>query len=144
MFYGSFGTKNSMVTFTFKFDTRKGQPQVQLGQKKVKFQNSKLFFKENIPIFCSFVSGFQKCHIFLCTTIIRAKNCVSKMWRHHLYLVFGPLHSQRQWYYFEILYACCLYVSQSHDSGVWINWKKINFIGNNFVRNWSFEFWGSK
>ena len=67
-----------------------------------------------MPILCRFVSGFQKCHLFLCTTIRNAKKCISKMWRHHLYLVFWPLHRQKQRYCFEILHACCLYVSRSH------------------------------
>ena len=32
MFYESFGTQNSLMTFIFKFDLRKGQFHVKLGQ----------------------------------------------------------------------------------------------------------------
>ena len=38
MFYGSFGTQNSMVTFIFKFDPRKGQLHVKLGQIRSNFK----------------------------------------------------------------------------------------------------------
>ena len=38
MFYGSFGTQNSMVTFISKFDLRECQCQVKLGQFRLNFQ----------------------------------------------------------------------------------------------------------
>ena len=38
MFYESFGTQNWMLTFVCKFDPRKGQCQVRLGQIKSNFQ----------------------------------------------------------------------------------------------------------
>ena len=63
MCYGSLGTQNSMVTLIFKYDWRKGQLQVKLGQIRSNFKNSKLSCK-SMPILCSFVSVFQKCHVF--------------------------------------------------------------------------------
>ena len=36
--YGSFGTQNLMVTLIFKFDPRKGQAQVKLGQIRPNFK----------------------------------------------------------------------------------------------------------
>ena len=38
MFYGSFGTRNSMVTLIFKIDQRKGQLQVKLSQIRSNFK----------------------------------------------------------------------------------------------------------
>ena len=75
MFNGSFGTQNTMVAFSFRFDQRKGQYNVKLGQ-KVKFSKS-IFSSKNMLIMSSFVSGFQKCY-FLPTAIRNTKNCISK------------------------------------------------------------------
>ena len=96
-----------------------------------------------MPILCKFVSGFQKCH-FLCATIRNAKKSISKMWRHHLYQVLWPMHRKKLRYFFEILYACCLYASISHVFQFLDSLKISDFIGNNFWRNWNFEFWWSK
>ena len=82
-------------------------------------------------ILCRFVSGFQKCHLFSCT-IQNAKYCISKMWRHHLHLVFWPLHSQKQRYCFEILCACFLYVFGLCIFRFLDNLKILDFIGNYF------------
>ena len=59
MFYGSFGTYNSMVTLILTFDLSSGEIQVKEGQ----ILKRKFFFK-NIPILFNFVSGFQKCLFF--------------------------------------------------------------------------------
>ena len=45
MFYGSFGTQNSMVTPISKFDPMKGQCQVNLGQIRSNFQFQNLLRK---------------------------------------------------------------------------------------------------
>ena len=45
MFYGSFGTQNTMVAFIFRFDPRKGQYKVKLGQKRSNFQNQNFHLK---------------------------------------------------------------------------------------------------
>ena len=45
MFYGSFGTQNTMVAFIFRFDPRKGQYKVKLGQKMSNFQNQNFHLK---------------------------------------------------------------------------------------------------
>ena len=58
MFYGSFGTPNSMVTPISKFDPRKCQCQVKLGQIRTHLQIQNLL--KNMPILFSFVSGIQK------------------------------------------------------------------------------------
>ena len=56
MFYGSFGTQKTMVTFISEFDPRKGQAQVKLGQ----ISKFKIF----LPKRCHFVSGFPKNEIY--------------------------------------------------------------------------------
>ena len=71
MLYESFGTQKTMVTFISKFDPRKDHFEVKLGQ------NSKFSYKIML-ILSSFVSGFQKCDLFLRPTIRNAKNRVSK------------------------------------------------------------------
>ena len=43
MFYGSFGTQNSMVAFVFKFDPMKGQLQVKLCQIRSNFKIQNVF-----------------------------------------------------------------------------------------------------
>ena len=50
MSFGSFGTKNSMVTFFFNFDPRKGQLQVKLGQIRPNFKI--IISLQNMP-FCA-------------------------------------------------------------------------------------------
>ena len=95
----------------------------QTRSNQVKFQISKFSYKR-MPIMCRFVSGSQKSHLFLCTTIRNAKHCISKMWRHHLYLFLWPLHSQKT----KILlwnFACMLFVSISitYIPFFWIRWK---------------------
>ena len=66
MFYGTFGTQSSMVTFIFRFDTRKGQTR----SKKLNFQNQNLLLKHAYLVqFCLripqmsfiFTYGSQKC-----------------------------------------------------------------------------------
>ena len=96
------------MTLIFKFDPRKGQLQVKLGQIS-KFK----IFLQNMPILCRFVSGFQKCHLFLCTTIRNEKNTFKKCDVITFTCFFLTLHRQKQRHCFEILHAC-LYVSRSH------------------------------
>ena len=55
---------------------------------QIKLQNSKLSFK-NIPILSSFVSEFQKCHLFCSETIRNAKKTRFKKVRHQIYFFFG-------------------------------------------------------
>ena len=84
MFNGFFGTQKTMVKSISKFEPRKGQVQVKLGQIRSNFKIQNFF--KNMPILSSFVTGFQKCDLFLRTSNRNAKNCISKKWRHHLYL----------------------------------------------------------
>ena len=77
MFCGLFGTQNKMVAFIFRFNPRKGQHKVKLGQKGQIFKIK--FLPKNIPIVSSFVSGFQKMSFIFLRTIIRnAIKCISK------------------------------------------------------------------
>ena len=87
----------------------------QTRSNQVRLPNSKFSYK-NIPKLCSFVSGFQKCHLFLCMTIINAKNCFQKCDITFTNLVVRRVHSQKktQRYCFDILFTYCLYVLQSH------------------------------
>ena len=85
----------------------------QTRSNKVKFQNLK--FSNKICLSCADLSQDSKNVIYFYVRQLKMpKNAFQKMWRHHLYLVFWPLHRQKQWYCFEILYACCLYVSRSY------------------------------
>ena len=105
MSFGSFGTKNSMVTFFFKFDPRNGQLQVKLGQIRPNFEIK--IFLQNMPFLCSFASGFQKCRLLLCTAIKNAKKCLSNMWRHHLYLFFFAIAQPKTlWNFVCVLFVC--------------------------------------
>ena len=53
MCHWSFGTQNSMVTSISKFDSRKGQCQVELGQIRSSFQIPNLLTKNAYPVqFC--------------------------------------------------------------------------------------------
>ena len=91
-----------------------------------------------------FCLRIQKIYLFLCTTIKNAENCISNIWTDYLYLFFffWPLHSQKQRYCLEILYACCLYVSDHISSSFLDNWKVFDVIGSYFWKKWNFEFWG--
>ena len=76
MFYGSFGTQNSMLTCTIKFDLRKGQLQVKLGQIKSNFKIRNCLTK--ICLSCATLSRDSKNVFFSCATITNANNCISK------------------------------------------------------------------
>ena len=68
MFFGSFGTQNSMVTFISKFDQRKDQFQVKEGQirSNVQIQN----FLTETCLSCPVLSqNSNKYYLFLRTTI---------------------------------------------------------------------------
>ena len=123
-----FGTQNSIVTFIFKFDPRKGQLKVKLGQ----ISKFRISF-QNMPILGSFVSGFQKSLLFLYMATRNAKNCISKICHHYFYLLFWPLHSQKQRHCFEIWYARCLYAPRLHIFCFLDNCLILVFIGNYFL-----------
>ena len=108
-FYGSFVTKNSMVTFIFTFDPRNGQFQVKLGQIRSNFKTPNFLTK--ICFSCAVLSQDSNNVIHFYVRQLKCQNFVSKMRCHHLHLVFWPLHSQQQRHCFKILYAYCLYVS---------------------------------
>ena len=90
------------VTFIFKFDPRKDQFQIKLGQIS-KFK----FFLQNMPFLSSFVSGLQKCIYFFGRQ--KCQRLHFKKWCYHLCL-FLPLHRQIWRYCFEIWLVCVLIV----------------------------------
>ena len=143
MFYGSFGTQNSMVTFIFKLDPRKGKLQAKLGQIRSNFKIQNFLTK--VYLSCtSFVSGFQKCHLFLCTTNRNAKNCISKMWRHHLYLFFFCHCTAKNK---DIALKFCFHVVCIYFDNIYsVFWylENFEFYRQLFLKNRSFEFGGSK
>ena len=57
---------------------------------------------------------------------------------------FGRLHSQKQRYCSEVLYARCLYVPPSHIFRFSAYVGNFRFYGYLFVKNCNFIFWGSK
>ena len=120
MFYGSFGTQNSM-TFIFKFDPRKGQFQVKLGQI---WSNFKIpFFLQKFACLVQFCLRIKKRRLFLCTTIINAKITFQNVTSSPLH-GFWPLHSQKTkillWNFVCLLFVCIsiIYIPVS-----WITWK---------------------
>ena len=110
IFYGSFGMQNSMVTFIFKFDPRKRQLQVKLGQIRSNFfffykicLSCVVLSKDSRNAICFYVAQLQMSKIAFQICDVFTFNCF-----------FLPLHSQKQIYCFEMLYACCLYLSRLH------------------------------
>ena len=66
-----------MVTLIFKFETRKGQRQVKLGQIRSNFKVQ--HFLTKLYLSCAVLSpDFKKSHLFLCTTIKMPKNAFQK------------------------------------------------------------------
>ena len=112
MFYGSFGTQNSMVTFIFKFDPRKGQLQVKLGQIRSNFKIQNFLTK--VYLFCAVLSQDSKNVTYFYLRQLEMKKMHFKNVTSSPLPVFWPLHRQKQRYCLEILYACCLHVSLSH------------------------------
>ena len=125
MFYGSFGTQNLIVTLIFKFDPRKGQLEVRQGQSpktpinkqrqgqirsNFKIQN----FLSKVWLSCADFSQDSKNVIYFYVRQLGMPKMHFKNVTSLPLPVFWPLHSQKQRYFFEILYACCLYASQSH------------------------------
>ena len=141
MFYGSFGTHNSMVAFIFKFEPRKGQLHVKQGQitSNFKIQN----FLIQICLSCADLSqnsknviyfyvqqlemqkiAFQKCDVITFTWF--SGHCTAK--NKDIALKF-------------CVRVVCMYVDHIY-SGCLDNVKNLDFIGNYF---WKFEilnFWG--
>ena len=61
----------------FKFDARKGQLQLKLGQIRSDFKIQNVRTKICLPC-ADFPQDFKKCHLFLCTTVRNAKNAFQK------------------------------------------------------------------
>ena len=139
MFYGSFGTHNSMVTFIFKFDHREGQLQVKLGQ----ISEFKVFFYKKCAYLVQFCLRIPKYYLLLCQPIRNTKNCISKTWRRHLYLFFfGHCTAKNK----DIALKFCMRVVCMYHDHIYSDFldklKSLDFTGNLFLRNWNNEFWG--
>ena len=98
-----------------------------------------------MPILCRFVSGFQKCHLFLCTAIRNAKKCISIMWRHHLYLFFfWPLHSKNK----DIVLQFCVRVVFMYLDHIYYDFldklETLHCIDNYFLKKRNFGLGGPK
>ena len=136
MLYESFGTQNSMVTFICIFDSRKSQLQVKilkLGQ----ISKFKIVVQNN-PILCSFVQEFQKCHLFLCSAIRKARNKFQKSDVITL-TCFLPLHNKARillWNCVCVLFVCIsmTYIPFFINGKLWAldtgkyPWKNTNFL----------------
>ena len=111
-FYGSFGMQNAIVAFIFKFDPRKRQFLVTQGQIRSSFKIPN--FLTNICLSCAGLSKDSKNIIYFYVQQLKMLNIAFQKWDITFTSFLGPLHSQKQRYCFEILYACCLYVAPSH------------------------------
>ena len=91
----------------------------------------------------SFVSEFQKCHLFCRTTIRNCKNKVSKKWCHYHYSVFRTLHSKKKLLVWNFsthavnTQLCNIY------SVFWIS-IKLSIFGHLFLKTRNFDFSGQK
>ena len=131
MFYGPFGTQNSMVTFIFKFDPRKGQLQVKLGQIRSNFKIQNFLTK--ICLSCADLSqdsknviyfyvrqlempqnAFQKCDVITFTWFLG--HCTAK--NKDIALKF-------------CLHVVCMYLDNIY-SGFLNTLKILDYIGNYF------------
>ena len=76
MFCRSFGTHNTVGAFILRFNPKKGQYMVKLGEIRPNFYNQ--FFPLKMPNLSSFVSVFQKMLFILHTAIRNARNALRK------------------------------------------------------------------
>ena len=108
-----------MVTLIFKFDPIKGQLQVKLGQIRSNFK----IFLQNMPNMCRFFSGTKNVIYFYVGQLEMGKNCISKMWHHHLYLFLGHCTGENK----DIALKFCMWlfvcISITYIPGFGITWK---------------------
>ena len=140
-FMGHWGRKIRWWHFIFKFDLRKGQLHVKLGPIRSNFKIKQISTNSDY-ILCSFISGFQTCHVFLFTTIINPKYVVSKMWRHHLYLFFGHCTAKTKILLWNFVYVLFVGISITCIPILYITWKNLDFVGNYFWENEILDFGG--
>ena len=137
MFYGPFGTQNSMVAIIFKLGHRKCQCQVKVGQIRSNFQIQNFITK--MPILSSFVSGFQECYLFLRTTFKMPKTTSQKVTAS--FLLFSPLQSKKD---MTLEFGMCVVCLQFYNIHSVLYSLKIIFYRHLFLKNRNFEFRGSK
>ena len=102
------GTQKTTVTFISKFDPRKDQFRVKLGQIKSNFKIHKFLIKTclSYPVY---VSGFRKCDLFLRTSIRNAKSSIPKSDVITFTCFFLPLQSNIKillWKFVCVLFVC--------------------------------------
>ena len=134
-----------MVTLIFKFDPRKCQVQVKLGQIRSNFKIK--HFITHICLSCADLSYDSKNVIYLYVRQIEMPKIAFQKCGVITFTCyfFGTLHSQKQIYCFEILYAWCLHVFRSHILRFFLdNLNVPDFIWNYSSKIENFEFWGSK
>ena len=103
MFYGT------IVTFIFKFDPRKGQLQVKLGQIRSNFKIQNFLFK--ICLSCAVLSEFSKNVIYFYVRQLKMPKTAFQKCDAITFTLFWPLHSQKQRYCFEMLcVVVCMYL----------------------------------
>ena len=95
MFYRSFGTQNSMVTYIFKFELRKSQSQFKLSQIKSNFQIQNCLTETCLC--CSVLSKHSKSVIYFVVRQLKMPKIAfpNKVTSSPLHGWFLPLHSQK-------------------------------------------------
>ena len=113
MFYGSFGAQNTMVAFISKFDPRKGEYEVKLGQKRSNFENKKLLKHAYLVQFCLKI---PKMLLIFTYGNLKCQKIIKKVTSSPL-PVFYHCTAKCKGYCFEIWYVCCLYVGLQYTFG---------------------------
>ena len=138
MFYGSFGTYNSMMALIFISDPRSGQGLVEKDQ-----ISEFIFFSfRNIPILSSVVSGFKKCPLFWRTTMRNAKKCVSKSDVVTFTWLQGHWTAKINILTWNFVH-CCLYIALYYESRFECLWKFLFCKNLLLEKKWKLVFWGS-
>ena len=132
MFYRSFGTQNSIVTFIFKFDQRKSQLQVKLGQIRSNFKIKNFLTK--IYLYCAVLSQDSKNAIYFYVRQLKMpKKNISKIWRQHLYLLFCHCTTKNKDIALKFcMSVVCMYFDHIY-SVILEELKILDFIGNYFL-----------
>ena len=112
IFYWSIGTQNLMATFIFKFGQKEGQFQVKLGQIRPNVKIPKFLSKTCLSFPVS--SRDSKNVIYVNVRHLKRPKTAFQKCDVISLICFLPFPSKKERYCFDILYACCFYVSRSH------------------------------
>ena len=128
MFYGSYGTQNTMVAFIIRFGPRKGQYKVKLGQIRSDFQNQHFLAKACLS--CRVSS--QDCKNAICF-YLRQLETPKIAFRKADVITFTNFvdhcTANNKKYCFEIWYVCYLCVALQHVVHFFDNSENLDFIG---------------